>query len=79
MATGCGGEEPAKEPVAPIRDERESGVSMLEHLNDPEYITLVADEINEVDLGDMLQITKQENRTTEYRWYFAVSYEHIGN
>ena len=58
-------------------DERESGLPSLGNLNDPEYITLVADKVNEVDLGDMLQIIVKENHTTEYRWYFDIFGDNI--
>ena len=58
-------------------DERESGTPLLEFNNDSEYITLVEDKLNKVDLGDMLQIIMRENRTTQYRWYYDISGDDI--
>ena len=43
----------------------------------PKYITLVSDKVNEVNLGDMLQIIIEENHTTQYRWYFDISGDDI--
>ena len=44
---------------------------------EPQYITLVSDKVNEVNLGDTLQIVIQENHTTEYRWYYDLSGDDI--
>jgi len=43
----------------------------------PRQITLVADTQNEVNPGDTLIIVVEENRTTQYRWYFGVSDDDI--
>jgi len=40
-------------------------------------ITLAADELNEVNIGDTLRIVVKENHTTQYRWYFDVSGDDI--
>ena len=44
---------------------------------EPQYITLVSDKVNEVNLGDTLQIIIEENHTTEYRWYYDISGDDI--
>ena len=64
ITSGCTGDKP--ETPQPSEPEPE-----------PQYITLVADKLNEVELGDMPQIILNENHTTEYRWYFDVSGDDI--
>ena len=58
-------------------DEHDSDIPSLENVNEPSYIILAADKLNVVSLEDLLVIITQENRTTEYRWYFDVSGDDI--
>jgi len=52
-------------------------INLLPSGSKPRQITLAADKQNEANLGDILRIVVEENRTTQYRWYFDVSGDNI--